>query len=115
MIEVLITTLGCDMSGGKLMTGLVTSPLGRFKPTPLEPEFVITDGQWHHVGFVWDGSYRVLYVDGIEVSKDTRALTQALTSSTGGLYIGAGKNLDSGTFFSGLIDDVRIYNRAVSP
>jgi len=28
--------------------------------------------------------------------------------------IGAGKNLDAGTFFSGLIDDVRIYNVALS-
>jgi hypothetical protein len=28
----------------------------------------------------------------------------------GGLYIGAGKDLESGSLFSGLIDDVRIYN-----
>ena len=33
----------------------------------------------------------------------------------GGLYIGAGKDLDAATFFSGLIDDVRIFNRAVTP
>jgi hypothetical protein len=32
-----------------------------------------------------------------------------------GLYIGAGKAMAPGTYFSGLIDDVRIYNRAVSP
>jgi hypothetical protein len=35
--------------------------------------------------------------------------------STGGLYIGVGKDFAPGTFFSGLIDDVRIYNQAVSP
>jgi len=96
------------------MTGLVTAPLGRFKPTPLEPEFVITDDLWHHIGFVWDGSYRSLYVDGTEVAKDTSILTQPLMSSNGDLYIGAGKNLDEGTFFSGLIDDVRIYFQALS-
>jgi len=28
--------------------------------------------------------------------------------------IGAGKNLDARTLFSGLIDDVRIYNKALS-
>jgi len=28
--------------------------------------------------------------------------------------IRAGKNLDAGTFFSGMIDDVRIYNQALS-
>jgi hypothetical protein len=31
------------------------------------------------------------------------------------LYIGCGKGTESGTYFSGLIDDVRIYNRIVSP
>jgi hypothetical protein len=109
------TWLGADMSGGKLMTGLVTSPLGRFVPTPLESEFVITDGQWHHIGFVWDGSYRFLYTDGVEVAKDTMALTQALMSSNGGLYIGTSKDFDAASFFSGLIDDVRIYDRAMTP
>ncbi len=52
-------------------------------------------------------------MDGVEVTKDTMALTQALVSSNGGLYIGAGKDLDVTSFFSGLIDDVRIYNRAL--
>ena len=32
-----------------------------------------------------------------------------------GLYIGVGKDYAPGSFFSGLIDDVRIYNRAVKP
>ncbi|MHC4537823.1 MAG: LamG-like jellyroll fold domain-containing protein [Planctomycetota bacterium] len=32
-----------------------------------------------------------------------------------GLYIGTNKAMEAGTFFSGLIDDVRIYNRAVRP
>ncbi|NIM99728.1 MAG: hypothetical protein GTO24_17130 [candidate division Zixibacteria bacterium] len=29
-------------------------------------------------------------------------------------YIGTGKTLDAGSFFSGLIDDVRIYNQTLS-
>jgi len=33
-----------------------------------------------------------------------------LKPATGGLCIGTGKNLEAGTFFWGLIDDVRIYN-----
>ena len=32
-----------------------------------------------------------------------------------GLHFGAGNTLEAASFFSGLIDDVRIYNRAVSP
>ncbi|MHC4539407.1 MAG: LamG-like jellyroll fold domain-containing protein [Planctomycetota bacterium] len=38
-----------------------------------------------------------------------------LAASSGSLYIGVGKDLAPGTYFSGLIDDVRIYNRAVRP
>jgi len=107
------TWLGIDPVNGCLMTGLVSPPIGRFIAEPLESNFIITDDIWHHVGFVWDGSYRTLYVDGIEVAKDTNSLA-SLKNSDGGLYIGANKNLDAGTFFSGLIDDVRIYDIALT-
>jgi hypothetical protein len=76
-------------------------------------ESVITDGEWHHIGFVWDGSYRSLYVDGIEAARDTAA-QNPLQSATSGLRIGAGNYLEAGNFFSGLIDDVRIYNEALT-
>ncbi len=103
-----------DASDGKLMTELVP-PAGRTVPPPLVSEFVITDGNWHRIGFVWDGSYRALYVDGAEVAKDAKSFSSMLESSDGGLYLGARKNLDTASFFSGLIDDVRIYNRAINP
>ncbi|MHC4171525.1 MAG: serine hydrolase [Planctomycetota bacterium] len=100
-----------DPSEGRLMTNL-TPPAGRSAPPLLVSEFVITDGSWHRIGFVWDGSNRMLYVDDVEVAKDTQ--TQ-LAGSIEGLYIGAGKSLEPGSFFSGLIDDVCIYDRAVIP
>jgi hypothetical protein len=75
-------------------------------------ETVITDGQWHRIGLVWDGSHRTLFVDGVVVAEDTQ---HGLEGSQMGLYIGTGKSMESGTFFSGLIDDIRIYNRVVSP
>jgi lysophospholipase L1-like esterase len=79
---------------------------------PLISQSVVTDGYWHRVGFVWDGINRILYVDDIEVARDT---AEGLESAYGGLYLGAGSTLAPGTFFSGLIDDVRIYNRVVKP
>ena len=75
---------------------------------------IITDGKWHRVGLVWDGSYRHLYVDGVEVVMDATPLPD-LESGEGGVYIGAGKAMELGTYWSGLIDDVRIYNRVVQP
>lgn len=107
------TWLGMDALNGNLMTGLTPPPLGRFIPEPLESQSVVTDGQWHHVGFVWDGAYRSLYVDGTEVATDTNALA-SLKYSNGGLHIGTSKKRDAETFFSGLIDDVRIYNNVLS-
>ncbi|MHC4361984.1 MAG: LamG domain-containing protein [Planctomycetota bacterium] len=94
---------------GRLMTGL-QSP-GR-NAVPLMSQTVITDERWHHIGLVWDGVYRTLSVDNVVVAEDTQ---DSLEDSLGSLYIGTGKDMAPGTYFSGLIDDVRIYNRAVSP
>ncbi|MBL7189708.1 MAG: hypothetical protein ISS70_25540, partial [Phycisphaerae bacterium] len=44
---------------GNLMTELKGT--GR-SAGPLSCETVITDGQWHRIGLVWDGSHRTLYV-----------------------------------------------------
>jgi len=101
--------LSLDLSTGHLMTELKSaSRSGSF----LLSETMINDGQWHRIALVWDGFYRTLYVDGVIVAEDTQ---DGLSSSGNGIYIGAGRDLEPGTFFSGLIDDVRIYNRAVSP
>ena len=78
----------------------------------MQSQTYITDGNWHRIGLVWDGSHRTLYVDDILVAEDTQ---DALEGSNSGLYIGCDKAMVPGTFWSGLIDDVRIYNRAVYP
>ncbi len=96
---------------GKLMTKLTKSG-GRVTGSPLYSETVITDGNWHRVGFVWDGFQRILYVDDIPVALDNQ---DSLGSSAGGLAIGVGTGNQAGTFWSGTIDDVRIYNRVVEP
>ena len=99
-----------DPSDGRLITKLMHPPF-----SPLESESVITDGLWHHIGVVYDFDvlHRCLYLDGVEVAKDISPV--AAVGSNGGLYIGTDKTLEAATFFSGLIDEVRIYNRAVIP
>ena len=89
------------------LTCTLTFPL-----PPVTSDAVITDDLWHHIGLVSDGSGISLYVDDIEVA---RRDVPPLMPSAGDLQIGAGKNLESGTFWSGMIDDVRIYNRVVKP
>lgn len=104
-----VNWLMADPSEGKLMTELKSA--GR-TGTPLLSQAIITDGEWHRIGFVSDGANRALYVDGVVAAQDTQT---GLKGSGGGLYIGVGENYAAGTFFSGMIDDVRIYNRAVKP
>jgi hypothetical protein len=96
-------------SEGKLITEL-RSP-GRASAPMLSQE-VITDGLWHRVGLVWDGSQRLLCVDDITVAEDTQNGLEIFNS---GLYIGVGQDRAAGSFFSGLIDEIRVYNRAVKP
>jgi hypothetical protein len=104
-----VSWLCTDASEGNLMTEL--KGFGR-SAAALLSQTVITDGNWHRIGLVWDGSQRTLYVDGVAVAED---IQDGMEGSDSGLYIGSGKALESGTFWSGLIDDVRIYNRTVRP
>jgi Tol biopolymer transport system component len=103
------TWLGISQSDGRLMTGLMDIFFG-----PLESELVVADEQWHHVGLIYDYTTmkRHLYVDSTEVAIDDGIV--AGVQSTDGLYIGAGQTLNTASFFSGLIDDVRIYNAALT-
>jgi hypothetical protein len=103
--------LSLDSLTGGLMTELAGGGRGG-GGGPLSSQTAIDDGSWHRVGLVWDGSLRTLYVDGVAVAEDTQNSLEALSD---GLYIACGKNMQAGTFFSGLIDDVLIYNRAVKP
>ncbi len=104
-----VNWLLAESTEGNLMTELQASGRGR---TKLLSQTVITDGNWHRIGLVWDGSHRTLYIDDLALAEDTQANLESLYN---GLYIGTGKAKEPGSFWSGLIDDVRIYNRAVRP
>jgi len=101
--------LCADPSEGNLMTELKGT--GR-DATELLSQTIITDGNWHRIGLVWDGSHRTLYVDDVAVAEDEQA---NLVGSNNDLYIGADMAMETGSFWSGLIDDVHIYNRVVTP
>ena len=65
---------------------------------------------WTHLAATYDGSTLRMYVNGTQVG--TRAISGSLVAGTGPLKIGG--NALWGEWFSGLIDDVRVYNRALS-
>mgnify|MGYP001601057921 CR=1 FL=1 len=70
----------------------------------------LTSGAWNHIVATFDGTTRRTYVNGRQTAQDTPAgvnvtANQTLWIST---YTGAGN------FFSGQIDDVRVYNYALT-
>jgi hypothetical protein len=67
-------------------------------------------GVWTHLAATYDKSTLKLYVNGTLVS--STAVTGTLLNSTGALKIGG--NAVWGEYFGGLIDDVRVYERALS-
>ncbi|MDI6451553.1 LamG-like jellyroll fold domain-containing protein [Anaerobaca lacustris] len=99
-----------DLTSGCLMTELKGA--GR-DSRALCSHAIVADGNWHRVALVCDGEARCLYVDEVLAAEDTQA--GGFQDCSGSLNIGCDKNMTPGTFFTGLIDDVRIYNRAVQP
>jgi hypothetical protein len=65
---------------------------------------------WVHLAATYDGATLRLYANGVQVS--SKAVTGAMTTSTSPLRIGG--NAVWTEFFGGLIDDVRVYNRALT-
>jgi len=68
------------------------------------------DSTWHHVAAVIDGTTAKLYVDG--QNKTTDPTLGTLLSNTYALQIG--RQSASADYFNGSIDDVRIYNYALT-
>jgi Domain of unknown function (DUF4082)/Concanavalin A-like lectin/glucanases superfamily/Fibronectin type III domain/Viral BACON domain/Bacterial Ig domain len=66
---------------------------------------------WTHLASTYDGTTLRLYVNGTQVA--TRAINGAIRTSTGALRIG-GNSIWNDEWFAGLIDEVRLYNRALS-
>jgi RHS repeat-associated protein len=101
--------LGADGPGGSQpRTGF--SRVGGWQmataPTPL------TAGQWAHVAGTWDGQSLKLYVDGTLVR--TEARTGPIVTSGDPLRIGGTAVFGTNRFFDGTIDEVRVYNHALS-
>ncbi|MBB6646633.1 LamG domain-containing protein [Halobellus ruber] len=72
-----------------------------------------TDDSWHHAALTFDTSDAVrLYIDGTE--EDSTPVNAPLVSRSSTVKFGAPAHLPGKDFFTGRIDDVRIYDRALS-
>jgi hypothetical protein len=75
----------------------------------------IDDGQWHHVTGVTDGTNIVVYVDGVpgNTAASGNLASNSIPVEIGG-YCNGGGSCGGSCFWPGSIDEVRVYNRALS-
>lgn len=71
---------------------------------------VLSSGRWYHVSGTYDGALLKLYVDGVLVA--SKATSVNIGVASGQLYIG--RDEYAGTWFGGMIDQVEIYDQALT-
>ncbi len=69
----------------------------------------VNDGNWHHISAVFDGSTKYLYVDG-ELDASA-AVTGSISTNNALVYLGENSE-NTGRYYGGLMDEVRIWNIA---
>lgn len=78
-------------------------------PATLNAASTIPEGAWSLVTATYDGTTRKIYINGVLSNSDTP--TGSPTTNSQALTLGS----EAGSFaFKGLIDDVRVYNRALN-
>jgi len=89
--------------------------------TLVSPDPVLEAGVWMHVAATWDGATMRIYRDGVEVGSMAKGGSAVAVDPMVSAAIGSQPSDAFDTdpshvakFFNGLIDEVRIYNRALS-
>ncbi|HEX8226933.1 MAG TPA: LamG domain-containing protein [Candidatus Saccharimonadales bacterium] len=75
----------------------------------IQTAFTATNS-WHHFAYTYDGTTNNLYLDNVAVSPNTTAVG----TGTVGYTIFGNERAAGSIWYSGQLDDIRIYNRALS-
>jgi sialidase-1 len=95
------------------ITGLITTRNGAAAPTSafVRTAGAYNDGQWHQLVLRRGGGLLTLFVDGTAIS--TADVPGSVSrNSPFGVHIG--QRMDSRAYFTGAIDEVRVWDRALS-
>jgi hypothetical protein len=90
-----------------------TSP--EWMAAPNNSAVLLFDREWHHTASVYDGAEKVIYLDGEELTRGEATGRIGTGEGTGRILIGGGRDVDPMVLeLGGLVDDARIYNRALT-
>lgn len=70
-------------------------------------------GQWQYVAMTYDGTYRKLYVNGVQSGATDTQITGEVTDTNGAVTIGY-DNCCARFYFDGLMDEIKIYSSALT-
>jgi sialidase-1 len=95
------------------ITALITTRNGAAAPTSasVRTASAYNDGQWHHLALRRSGGLLTLSVDGTAVGA---ADVPGSVSRNSPFGVHVGQRMDSRAYFTGAIDEVRVYDRALS-
>ncbi len=83
--------------------------------TIIDTNTTLTNGEWYNSVLIWNNNTYQIYLNGTLVKSGTYSDLSSLTSTMCiGSYGGTGC-AGTNNFFDGKLDEVRIYNRALSP
>lgn len=114
-------TEGAQPNKNEKYLGLISSPTSftaqRYNNSGTRRGDLIADGDytdWKNVVAVYDGNYAKIYVDGkLAATDNTTIPVKNLMTATARTWIGHA-NWGTGEGFSGMIDDFKLYGRALS-
>lgn len=76
---------------------------------------ILNDDAWHHVAVVYTETEATLFIDGVKLTSQAILADPVFnTTGNGVLRIGARNNPEFGDKFNGFLDEVRVYNRALT-
>ena len=73
----------------------------------------ITSGQWYHITAVYDGSHMRLYKNGVQAASQSKSGT--ITNGNASVALGNQPTGAGARAFDGLLDEVCLYDKALSP
>jgi hypothetical protein len=86
-------------------------------PVDSAADTLTPNGEWYHVALVWDGSIgqHTQYINGVESGTAGGFLMRQILSTSGPWFIGYDDCCGGTRDFNGLIDDVGMWNQALTP
>jgi hypothetical protein len=108
--------VGGNDLGGSTYNGQVIISVSSGSNVEVTGSTVLNYSTWYHVALTYDGANLICYVDGVNVG--STASTLSLETCTYPLYIGGNNNATEPAIsfdpWTGEVEDVRIYDRALT-